>query len=350
MDCHEPWHNNSNHLIQRQNLFQPSSNEVLSSEKSVTKPSSSTNETDASQTEYPFNLDSSDSSNDVSANDNQSSMTATTAKSGRQYITSFTTTTTIRPDLSRGVEIIRSLVEQARTTPPVPTGFVQSLTTLKTMPASKETTLGDFPSNKPMTTTTTTTSTTARTTITTRSTTKMPANHKMASISSTTRRMPPNHQMRDELIRSFTERQTTTTKSKPRPSQAPIDIEDLQDLLNKVQTTTTPKVLSCQFVKRNEMSQRFLSIPQKVTTPVTIKPDATVKSNINLPSTSTFDDLLNSFQALPTTTRRPQLTTFSDVDDIAFLQGLVSTTRLFAIVDPFKIISNEFCFAASNCH
>lgn len=41
--------------------------------------------------------------------------------------------------------------------------------------------------------------------------------------------------------------------------------------------------------------------------------------------TSTFDDLLNSFQkeALTTTTRRPQLTTFSDADDIAFLKGLV---------------------------
>lgn len=41
--------------------------------------------------------------------------------------------------------------------------------------------------------------------------------------------------------------------------------------------------------------------------------------------TSTFDDLLNSFQKEPTstTTRRPQLTTFSDADDIAFLKGLV---------------------------
>lgn len=41
--------------------------------------------------------------------------------------------------------------------------------------------------------------------------------------------------------------------------------------------------------------------------------------------TSTFDDLLNSFQkeSTSTTTRRPQLTTFSDADDIAFLKGLV---------------------------
>lgn len=40
-------------------------------------------------------------------------------------------------------------------------------------------------------------------------------------------------------------------------------------------------------------------------------------------STSSFNELLNSFQTEPTTTRRPQLTTFSDADDIAFLNGLV---------------------------
>lgn len=46
--------------------------------------------------------------------------------------------------------------------------------------------------------------------------------------------------------------------------------------------------------------------------------------NENNGPTSTFDDLLNSFQKEPTTTtRRPQLTTFSDADDIAFLKGLV---------------------------
>lgn len=53
--------------------------------------------------------------------------------------------------------------------------------------------------------------------------------------------------------------------------------------------------------------------------------------NENNGPTSTFDDLLNSFQKdtvtstspSTTTTRRPQLTTFSDADDIAFLKGLV---------------------------
>lgn len=44
--------------------------------------------------------------------------------------------------------------------------------------------------------------------------------------------------------------------------------------------------------------------------------------------TSTFDDLLNSFQTESTSTRRPQLTTFSDADDIAFLNGLVIITTI----------------------
>lgn len=74
---------------------------------------------------------------------------------------------------------------------------------------------------------------------------------------------------------------------------------------------------------------RFFLLLQKSTTKMTEKPqtETTLKTNLKLPSTSTFDDLLNSFQALPTTTRRPQLTTFSDVDDIAFLKGLVSARR-----------------------
>lgn len=52
---------------------------------------------------------------------------------------------------------------------------------------------------------------------------------------------------------------------------------------------------------------------------------ASKSKNGKLSSTSTFDDLLNSFQQETTTTRRPQLTTFSDADDIAFLKGLVRT-------------------------
>lgn len=61
--------------------------------------------------------------------------------------------------------------------------------------------------------------------------------------------------------------------------------------------------------------------------------------NENNGPTSTFDDLLNSFQKdtvtstspSTTTTRRPQLTTFSDADDIAFLQGLVWNLFILAI-------------------
>lgn len=77
------------------------------------------------------------------------------------------------------------------------------------------------------------------------------------------------------------------------------------------------------FLRAHEAHTVYLQVS---TTRTTQKPesDTTLKTNLKLASTSTFDDLLNSFQALPTTTRRPQLTTFSDVDDIAFLKGLVS--------------------------
>lgn len=55
--------------------------------------------------------------------------------------------------------------------------------------------------------------------------------------------------------------------------------------------------------------------------------------------TSTFDDLLNSFQKeSTTTTRRPQLTTFSDADDVAFLKGLVRIKSLF-----FSFLFLSFC-------
>lgn len=60
----------------------------------------------------------------------------------------------------------------------------------------------------------------------------------------------------------------------------------------------------------------------KSTTTSTTKAPTTLKTAPKVASTSSFDDLLNSFQTL-STTRRPQLTTFSDVDDIAFLTGLV---------------------------
>lgn len=182
-------------------------------------------------------------------------MTTTSPKSGRQYITSFTTTTTVRPDLSRGVQIIRSLVEQARVTPPVPTGSVQSLTTLKTMAASKEMTnqhkdLMRTSTARPTTARTTTVrattarTTTVRTTTSTRPTTtsNIPTNHRMMPISSTTRRMPTNHQSHDELIKSFTERPTTTARTRQKSrntADAPIDINDIQDLLSKVPPTTT---------------------------------------------------------------------------------------------------------------
>lgn len=193
--------------------------------------------------------DDNDAFNNVVVNSDQTPMTATSPKSGRQYITSFTTTTTVRPDLSRGVEIIRSLVEQARSTPPVPTGSVQSLTTLKAMPASKENG-NQHSESRPITTTTAKASTSTRST----TSTSMPANHRVEPMSTTTRRMPANHhQTHDELIKSFTARPSTTT-TKPRQKSRdsvdlPIDINDIQDLLSKV-PITTPKVSVRQTTNR----------------------------------------------------------------------------------------------------
>lgn len=187
--------------------------------------------------------------NDAIANSDRIPMTAMNPKSGRQYITSFTTTTTIRPTLSRGVEIIRSLVEQARSTPPVPTGSVQSLTTLKTISASKEMT------NQ-------TSRNISRTTTMTTTTTKMPTNHRMIPLPSTTRRIPANHQTHDELIKSFTQRPTTTERARHRPqniAESPINISDIQDLLNKV-PITTPRASHGSGQTNRQNTNRLVSI------------------------------------------------------------------------------------------
>lgn len=73
---------------------------------------------------------------------------------------------------------------------------------------------------------------------------------------------------------------------------------------------------------------------------------ASRNKNENHGPTSSFDDLLESFQTEVTTTRRPQLTTFSDADDIAFLKGLVriktfifcSWFILFLFIDFFLLL------------
>lgn len=242
-------------------LPQPSSNEVLSGEKSSATPSKTSEESAAktsskADTSLALDDDDDNSGNDVDANRDRSPMTSTSPKNGRQYITSFTTTTTVRPDLSRGVEIIRSLVEQARTTPPVPIGSVQSLTTLKTITVSKENTNQHREVERP--TTTRTTTSTRSTTTRSISTTNNLANHRMGPMSSTTRRGPANHQTHDELIKSFTERPTTTTKTtqKSRDTVKPsIDINDIQDLLNKVPSTTpkaTPRPTTMRPVRIRE--------------------------------------------------------------------------------------------------
>lgn len=233
--------------------LQPSSNEILSRGKSTATSSKSDETNTSSDVSLGFD-DDDDTANDVIENRDRTPVMATSPKAGREYITSFTTTTTVRPDVSRGVEIIRSLVEQARSTPPVPTGSVQSLTTLKTMPASKEIENQHRETGR-------TTTTTSRTTTSTRSTTttNIPANHRMVPMPSTTRRVPANHQTHEDLIKSFTERPTTTTKPKQKSrntAELAIDINDIQDLLSKVPITPPKANPARQSTSRPVRSQQ----------------------------------------------------------------------------------------------
>lgn len=84
----------------------------------------------ASNTEFdPFSL-----STVIKNNKQPSIPIATSPKSNREYITSFTTTTTTtqKPHIENGVKIIRELAEKARTTDEPDTNRpIQSLTTIK---------------------------------------------------------------------------------------------------------------------------------------------------------------------------------------------------------------------------
>lgn len=103
---------------------QPSSNEITSNE-SITN-----TEND------PFSL-----SGEIGFEKKEVSPKPTSPKSSREYITSFTTTTTTtqKPHIEKGVKIIRNLVEQARATEqPDINRPIQSLTTTKTLFTDKE--------------------------------------------------------------------------------------------------------------------------------------------------------------------------------------------------------------------
>ncbi|XP_031616850.1 uncharacterized protein LOC116336839 isoform X1 [Contarinia nasturtii] len=375
----------------------PSSNEVTSNESSST-----TGNTESD----PFSL-----SNEFDITQQQPTMTkATSPKSNREYITSFTTTTTTtqKPHIEKGVKIIRELVEQARTTEEPDTNRpIQSLTTVKTF--VKE--------HRPVTTQKPKAPTSAP---------PVPANHRPTwAIESTSIRMKhPNHNFdgfdsterynnenaiktsqrptstrtttkinttvktttRGNSITSATTRSPKTEKTKPTTTtttttsetELPIGINDIEDLLQSIPTTTrrakpttttTTRTTTRATTTRSKQTtpaasdnddlnflrqvQRLLQRPTSTRKPIQTKSttastsvtstttnsdngdNSTPKLEIYTVSktknenssggpTSTFDDLLNSFQkeAVTTTTRRPQLTTFSDADDIAFLKGL----------------------------
>lgn len=368
--------------------FQPSSNEILSNDSGTTPQGTITNSDDSFDS-FNSHFVSSEESNEVKAQD---SSNLNKPSSGREYITSFTTTTTstIRPDIVKGVEIIRNLVEQAKTTTEAPVGAVQSLTTMRSMKNLKS---YNFDSSINSAESTSRASTTPM---------RIPPNHKLSPLDTTpplikstttttlrarVRTIKPLDPIEDSFeleepisttrqpVKQTTSTTTTTTsttmrtttrgsnRNLPKPQTTlPLDINDIEELLNRIPSTTA-RIKTTMTTKRPRtttqapqddllflrqlvretayfissvrvidetllfsLQQRLLQRPTSTRKPVQMKSTTRappVTKTTNLPSSSSFDDLLESFQQEPSTTRRPKLTTFSDVDDIAFLKGLV---------------------------
>lgn len=210
------------HFISK--IKQPSSNEVTSNENQST--SSETADFD----DDPFSLD------PIVDSSVQTKPSATSPKSNRDYITSFTTTTTTtqKPHIEKGVKIIRELVEQAKTTPqPDSDRPIQSLTT-----------------TKPMITKVTEKKITQKFT-----TTPLPPNHKSEAETVSGR---TTIYMTKPMLSSTTKTMRTPTIATTRAmspvtrspdlirttNESPIginDIEDLSKLLKTIQSTTIKK-------------------------------------------------------------------------------------------------------------
>ncbi|XP_055317339.1 mucin-2-like isoform X1 [Sitodiplosis mosellana] len=358
----------------------PSSNEVTSNESSSTVGNIDSD---------PFSL----SAEHVDNKQPSVPITATSPKSNREYITSFTTTTTTtqKPHIEKGVKIIRELVEQARTTEEPDTNRpIQSLTTTKSIAKEKPVT-----THKPKATSAPTVPANHRPTWAMESTSsRLPANHNFdgmdktekitENIAKTTYRSTSPRTTSRATTSSGSSTTTTTTRGGNMRSsttekmkiasstvQIPISINDIEDLLQNIPTTTrrvkpttttvrpkptTPAASDNDDLNFLRQVQRLLQRPTSTRMPIQTKsttstsaintnPGTTTTTTTTISSTSstpkleiymlsknknenngptsTFDDLLNSFQKEPTTTtRRPQLTTFSDADDIAFLKGL----------------------------
>lgn len=121
--------------------FQPSSNEISHNEPSSTTAKMTTAKTTTATPESKptdpddFSLPSfedafDDSSLELESSEPKSSTQMNGKGSGREYITSFTTTSTTKPDIKKGVEVIKNLVGHTKATS-APNSAIQSLTTMR---------------------------------------------------------------------------------------------------------------------------------------------------------------------------------------------------------------------------
>lgn len=229
---------------------------------------------------------------------------STSPKSNREYITSFTTTTTTtqKPHIEKGVKIIRNLVERARNNEDGNVEKpIQSLTTMKPMTTSR-----------------------GKSTTTLRSTT-LPINHKLDSDETMKKSIHPHH---------FHHSSNTSNITFTDPAY---DLREPLSSNQRVMKSPTAKSSS-----NNENSTKTPSPPPKSTgIDSNVLKSSTAKSSSNkekasITSTETaitindVEDLINKVQ---TTTRNGKASTIrtksttpipSDSEDIDFLKQVVN--------------------------
>lgn len=201
----------------------------------------------------------------------------------------------MKPDISKGVEIIRNLVEQAKTTTELPNGSVQSLTTMRNMKTLKS---YDNQYNQPTVSIFDEPSTISQ----------LPPNHKLSplDIASTSITHPPRVIQRiiqphnPPVVSSELDKPTSTTKRPTKPSTT-----------TRTTTSTTARTTTMRTTTKGH------NLP---------KPQTDLSIGIN-----DIADLLNKIPSTTTirvktttTTKRPRTTTHSQDDDLLFLRQLVS--------------------------
>lgn len=255
--------------------FQPSSNEVASSESS-----SELSGLDADGDD-PFTLDS-DFERDIPP---PSIPDTTSPRSNREYITSFTTTTTTtqKPHIEKGVKIIRELVEQNErgANGAVAAKPIQSLTTMRSTPNAK-----------------------AKSTTTTQ---PLPANHKPAPFDASF--------FEQEAVLKTTQRAITTTVATTAASS----------------TTQKPKAVTVNVVDVSKTPSFLNDIndgPSGVKAPSTTTKVATTKTAIPSTSSTTAAPPAQQQRKGNNGGRVKAMTTPSTPttnDDMNFLKQVVST-------------------------